>query len=534
MSKLLARDPEDRYQRIKDLLVDLRSLQNLAAPPIEPARVGKKRMTTRRALILGGTLALVAVLFVLRSILLPEDVSAIDSIAVLPLENLSADPSQEYFADGMTEALIADLAKIGTIKVISRTSVMRYKDTDKSLPEIAGELDVDAVVEGSVLLTGGRVRITAQLIDAARDHHLWAEQYERDLRDVLDIQREVAQAIAGEINVTLTPQEEAELAGSGPVDPDAYEAYLRARYHWNKRTREDLDRCMAYIERAIEIDPDYALAHAHLAEAYVILGDWGWFPPREMYLKAESTARKALELDPRLAEAYAAIGAVEYECHYDFARSEEAFLRAIELKPNYATAHQWYSEMLRKPKRMDEALEQINRALELDPLSLIINYSKAMQLYYIRRYDEAIEHAKRALELEETFYVTKVLLVFSLLLKGDNDAAVAEFSDLLAIRGFNEEQVSSFEAAYRQSGIRGADRWMIGSWPRLIGEKFNIAYFKAVSFARLEEVDSAFVYLGKLHESGSSYMMMIDNEPMFDILRSDPRYSEYIGIIGLE
>jgi serine/threonine-protein kinase len=533
-AKALAKDPKDRYQHADELLVDLRKLKaQLDTGGRAEAPAQSKPAIKKWGFALAAAAVIVIALVLARPLIFPDRTGAIGSIAVLPLGNLSGDPSQEYFADGMTEALIADLAKIGTIKVISRTSIMRYKDTDKSLPEIARELDVEAIIEGSVLVTGSRVRITAQLIEAAEDHHLWAENYERDLSDVLALQREVARTIAGEIKVTLTPQEEAGLASPSPIDPDAHEAYLKARYYWNKRTKEDLEKSMEYLERAIEIDPGYALAHVGLAEAYVVLGDWGWFHPKEMYAKAEEIARKVLELDPDLAEAYAAIGAVEHECHYNHDKSEAAFRRAIELKPNYATAHHWYAEMLGRIGRYEEALERYDRALDIDPLSLIITASKASVYYYIRRYDAAIAQARKALELDDTFNLARYIIVMSLRAMGNYEEAVTEYRNLMILFGVSDELIAGYDNAYLEGGAAGVDRWMIDVGWTGSDQPYNIPYFMTTSYARLGEIDSAFVYLDKAYEYGSMYMLLIANDPELDPLRSDPRYTEYLNKVGL-
>jgi TolB-like protein len=267
----------------------------------------------------------------------------INSIAVLPLENLSHDPEQEYFADGMTDALITDLSKIGSLRIISRTSAMHYKGINKTVPEIAKELNVDGIVEGSVMRSGNRVRITAQLIQARTDQHLWAESYERDLRDVLVLQSDVAQAVANEIKIKLTPQEQIQLRRRRPVDPEAYQLYLKGRYYWNRRTEEGFHRAIEYFSGAIEKDPNYALAYAGLADCYNLLGVFGYVPPRDAYPRGKAAATKALELDEELAEAHASLARNKIAFGWDWSGARREFERALELNPNYATAHYWYS-----------------------------------------------------------------------------------------------------------------------------------------------------------------------------------------------
>ena len=294
----------------------------------------------------------------------------IQSLAVLPLENLSGDPEQEFFVDGMTEALIADLGKIGALRVISRRSVMRYKGSDKPLPEIARELNVDALVEGSVLRSGNRVRITAQLIGAVPERHLWANHYDRELRDVLALHSEVARAIAEEIKVAVTPEEKARLASTRPVNPEAHEAYLKGQYFLNKHTGEDLQRAIKFAPQAIEIDPGYAPAYALLASSYYEGGWWGAIAVSEARAKAMPAAMKALEIDDTLAEAHVALGSILMVIHWDWAGAEREFKRAIELNPNSALAHGEYSWYLIAIGRSGKALREAQRAQELDPLSI--------------------------------------------------------------------------------------------------------------------------------------------------------------------
>jgi TolB-like protein/DNA-binding winged helix-turn-helix (wHTH) protein/Flp pilus assembly protein TadD len=305
--------------------------------------------------------------------------TVIRSLAVLPLDNLSGDASQDYFADGMTDELITDLAQISALRVISRTSVMVYKGARKPLSEIARELNVDAVVEGTVLRSGERVRITAQLIQAPADKHLWAESYEGDLHDTLALQKEVASAIAGQIRIELTPKEQAGLKNAKVVNPEAYEAYLKGRYFWNRRTADGLKRAVDYFDQAIQKDPNYAQAYAGLADSYDLLGDWeyGVLAPNEAYPKAKAAAVKALELDNTLGEAHASLAFSLDVFDWDWGSAEREFRRAIALNPGYATAHHWYAWHLSEMGRNSEAIAEMRKAENLDPLSLIISADMA-------------------------------------------------------------------------------------------------------------------------------------------------------------
>src|SRR5437867_1875898 len=322
------------------------------------------------------------------------------SLAVLPLENLSRDPEQEYFAEGLTEALITTLAKIGELRVVSRNSVMQYKGVHKPVNEIARQLEVDAVVEGSVLRVGRRVRITAQLIEAANDRHLWAESYERDLRNVLTLQSEVAQAIAREIRVKLTPVDQARFAEVRAVDPDAYEAYLRGRYHWNRRPSE-FAKAIQCFQEAIAKDSTYVAAYAGLADCLSGLNVWGIVPASEGSVKAKALAQKALEMDHSSAEAHVSLAfATMY--HYDFLTAEREFERAIELNPRYTLAHQLFGWYLCTMDRYEEAYAEFQRAIRLDPLSSVIHAMLGNVLIYARRYDQALKQCAKALELDPT------------------------------------------------------------------------------------------------------------------------------------
>src|SRR5207248_610781 len=322
------------------------------------------------------------------------------SLAVLPLENLSRDPEQEYFADGLTEALITSLAKISALRVVSRTSAMQYKSVrNKSVSEIARELGVDAVVEGTVQRFGDRARISAQLIDGHTDSHLWAESYERDLRDILALQVEVASAIATEIQVKLTPQDRKQLARTRPVNPEAYEAYLKGRFCWNKRTPHGVKKGAEYFEQAIDKDPTYAAAHAGLADCAGIAGWWGFVPPEEGCGRAKEAARKSLEIE-ETAEAHASLGWAIIHYDFDTLSAEKEFQRAIELDPRYPSAHQWYAHLLGYTQRWDQSLQEAAQALQLDPLSHIINVSYIGCFVFTHQWDRAIEHCRKALEFD--------------------------------------------------------------------------------------------------------------------------------------
>jgi serine/threonine-protein kinase len=337
--------------------------------------------------------------------------SEVRSVAVLPLDDLWGDPEQAYFADGMTDALISSLAPIGALKVISRTSVMQYKGTKKSIPEVARELGVDAIVEGSVLRAGSRVRITAQLIDAARDRLLWGESYEHDLSDVLALQSRVARAIAEHIAIELTPQEDAHLSRAMPIDPRVHEACLKGRHFWYKRTTETVQKGLKCFEEALRLEPGHAPAWAGVADSYIVDGGrYLGVSPKVAYARAREAAERAVELDDRLAEAHTSLAAVMTDYDWDWAGADREYRRALELNPNYVTAHSWYAEQLSRMGRHDDAVGEARKASELDPLSLASQMIVAWILYFARRYDEAIAQGLKTLELDPSYATTLRIL----------------------------------------------------------------------------------------------------------------------------
>jgi TolB-like protein/DNA-binding winged helix-turn-helix (wHTH) protein/Tfp pilus assembly protein PilF len=445
----------------------------------------------------------------------------ITSIAVLPLENLSGDPEQDYFADGMTEALIIELGKISALRVISRQSVMQFKGTKKSLPEIARELNVDAIVEGAVLRADERVRISAQLIQAVPEQHLWAESYERDLSRVLALQGEVARAIASKIKVTLTPQEEARLAGARPVNPEAYEAYLKGRYFWNKRTEEGFKKGIEYFQQAIEKDPGYALAYAGVADSYLVLADWAYLAPDEAYPTARVAATQALETDDSLAEAHTSLAYIRYVRDWDWSGAERQFKRAIELNPNYANAHQWYAEYLSAVGRHDKAIAEIKRAQELDPLSLIINAVGGWVFFKARQYDQAIEQCRKTLDMDPDFIPAHYYLGLAYVQKEMYGEAISHYQQAVTLSGTSTAIVGALGHAYAVSGKSGEALKVIDELKR---GRYVPSYKIALIFTGLGEKELAFAWLEKGYKERDFDMVWVKVDPMPDLLRSDPRF----------
>jgi len=394
--KCLEKDKDKRYPTADALLAEIVEIKKslTAASTVQKGRKKETAKTFKdRKIILPAVSAFLVLAMAITGLFFYPGVfkggqKSLNSIAVLPLKNLSGISAQEYISEGMTEALISNLAQMQALeRVISSTSVMQYKDTTKPLPEIARELGVDAIVEGSVMVFEQRVRVNVQLIEARTDRNIWSNSYERDLRNILALQSELARAIASEIKIAVTPAEQARLALTRPVDPEAYQLVLRARSLWNKETEEDLWEAKALFERAIEVDATYALAHAGLADTYNMLAAHYFLPPSDAYPRARESALAALDLDENLAEAYASLGWVKYRYEGDWFGAEADYNWAVGLNPNYAVAHHWYGSLLRDTGRFDEALSELERARELNPFSLSINTSISRLFYYARQYD---------------------------------------------------------------------------------------------------------------------------------------------------
>jgi TolB-like protein/Tfp pilus assembly protein PilF len=457
------------------------------------------------------------------------DLPKLRSLAVLPLEDLSHDPDREYFADGLTEALITILAKIGDLRVISRTSVMQYKGLHKSLREIARELEVDTVVEGTVLRIGRRVRITAQLIDAMRESHLWAESYERDLRDVLSLQSEIAQSIAREIQIKLTPQERAQLADARAVDPDAYEAYLKGRYYWNKRTGDSLSKGAGCFRQAIQMDPNYAAAYAGLADCASSAGWFGYLSPEEAFGKGQIIARKALEIDRSLGEAHASLGWALTHYDYDFDAAEREHERAIELSPRYATAHQWFAMTLIPQERFDEAFAELKRAMRLDPLSPVIHAALSWAYIHARLYDKAIVVAKSILDLDAAFPPAWYPLALATTLRGEIGPGIAAFKKAVELSSSGTAYVAGLSWAFAKASRRDEAQVILEELLRDREKgKYVMAAQIAMIYAELQKNDEALRWLEQGYQERSAWMVYINVDPRYDNLRSEPRFQELV------
>ena len=459
--------------------------------------------------------------------------SGIHSLAVLPFESLSSDTSQDYFADGMTDELISDLGQISALRVISRTSVMGYKHARKPLPEIARELNVDAVVEGTVLRSGDRVRITAQLIEAPADKHLWSHSYEGELQNTLTLQSEVAQAIADQIRINLSPQERAALKNVKVVNPEAYESYLKGRYFWNKRTADGLKVALAYFNQATDEDPNYAQAYSGLADTYALLGDWQFavMTPKEALPKAKSAAIRALQLDGALGEAHNSLAFCLDGFDWDFDSAGKEFRRAIELNPGYATAHHWYAWHLALLGKNDEAIVEMKKAVNLDPLSLVINADMAELLLLAHSYDESIEQSRKTIEMDPNFALAHNQLGQAYLQKHMNDEAVAELQKAVQLSGGSPTSIANLARAYVASSKMSEAEKLLNDLKARSNPGGSLAAEIAAIYAALGDRDQAMSWLERGYKERFNPGVLL--RPGFDPLRSDPRFKDLERRIGL-
>jgi eukaryotic-like serine/threonine-protein kinase len=536
--KAMHLDPERRYRSAQELSEDIQrhltSLPILARKDGALYRAGRFFRRHKSSILVSSVaIACVAALLVLVAgiTLIFGRPARIRSIAVLPLQNLSTDPEQEYFSEGLTDDLIARLASLEALRVISHTSVKQYKNAPKPLPAIAKELNVDAVVEGSVLRAGGRVRITAQLIEAAADRHLWAETYERDHRDILALQNEVTREIARNIKLKLNPADRQRLAVSRQVDPEAHADYLQGRFHWSKRTVPDLWTAVRSFEQAIARDPSYASAYAGLADSYALLGGYTSALPKEVMTKARAAAVKALELDERLAEAHTSLAVIAQNYDWDWQTAEREYRRAIELDPNYATAHHWYGEFLSFFGRFDEAFPEIERARQLDPHSLIIAADKGVILYFSRQYDLAIQLLRGVLD-EEPSFQRALMVVFPYVEKGrfaDALAVIARYPPNNGLPASTWWNPYVYGRAGQQAQAEDALRRLEEVYRHQRMDPFGMVQ----ALIGMGKIDQAMAWLEKAYAEHSTAITSLKVNPVYDPLRGDPRFQDLMRRVGL-
>ncbi|MGD1048384.1 MAG: hypothetical protein ABR899_06480, partial [Candidatus Krumholzibacteriaceae bacterium] len=534
-TRALAKDPAQRYQRMSEMADDLdllkESVHREAKTPATRA-AGAKRIRLWTGLAAVVIVAILALVLGRHYFLKPSE-KPITSVAVLPFQNMSADPEQEYFSDGMTEAIIKELSQIKALRVISRTSVMRYKKTEKGVPEIARELGVDAIVEGSVLRAGNDVRITAQLIAAHPEKHLWADDFTRTLENVLMLQSDVARAIAREINVAVTPAEQERLARARVVNPEAHEAYLKGKYFWGKSMPADWYKSIQYFQQAIDKDSTYAQAYAGMAEAYDNLASMGIEPPRKMWPKVKQYTEKALSLDPSLAEGMLLKADVKFCWDWDIKGAEEEYKRAIELDPNLPLAHFWYGYYLVTQKRFEEGRVEMREALRVDPLCAIymqdIGYSYALA----GECDSALVYVRRAAELDSTVSLISTTGTYAYLRQGKFDKAIEE-----AKKGAAKGIVPSLELliiAYARSGQMDKARESLAQLFKRMGSSYLQPTAMVEIYCAFGDRGKALEYLEKSYRDRDPNLIMPALwSPWCDYLKSDPRYKEIMRKAGVE
>ncbi|UCF79042.1 MAG: protein kinase [Candidatus Eiseniibacteriota bacterium] len=528
VERALAKRPERRHGTMEELLSDVEHQRDRIALGIKERRFTLLRKLRRRRRLVTWV-ALVASV-VLAAVLIQTfyiGSRAIASVAVLPFANLSGDEGEEYFSDGMTVALINELGQIGALRVISRTSVMRYKETGKTLPEIASELGVDAVVEASVLRSGDEVRITAQLIRAKPERQIWAESYVRDVKDVLALHSEVARAIAERIKVAVTPEEEERLAGVRTVNPQAYELYLRGRYHYNKSwtRREQFEKAAQYYQQAIDVDPNYAEAHVGLADSYLWLGFLGALPQAEALSRAEHALKKALEIDDTLAGALGTRAGIKHYYTWDWTGALEDYRQALRIDGNLVDARWEYGLLLATLGHVEEAISEVQLARYLDPLSYPVNRALGGVYYCARQYNRAVEQYRHMVELDLNKSESYRMMAMNYALMGRYEEAIRANREAMALSGTPPERIAELDSAYTASGPGGYWAWQLQG----LKGRYDLApYTAAMYLAQLGDKDQAFPLLEKAYEEHSLSVRLLKIDPHLDPLRDDPRFQDLL------
>jgi serine/threonine protein kinase/Tfp pilus assembly protein PilF len=534
VAKALEKKPDARYQQVEELLDDLKSISAGIVPDEIKVRLMKEKLRRRKRTILyTGAAGLIILLVVIALQFFSGGAEVIDSIAVLPLENLTGNADQDYFVDGATDELIGQLAQISELRVISRQSVMRYKESDKSLPEIARELNVDAIVEGTVYQVGESVRIRVQLSDALpEEQNLWTQTYERVMSDVLVMYSEMARTIADKIQIKLTTEEMMRFTGARKVNPDAYEAYLKGRSYWYKLASNELELAMQNFELALKIDPNYALAYTGVALVWIGRYQMNLAPRNEAVPLAKVAAEKAVELDSTLAEAHYALALFRTWSEWDWDNAEISFKKAIQLNPNFPDVHAYYSHFLSHMGRTDEAISHIERAIEMDPFNALFHGLYGVVLAYQRRYDEAMSAAQAGLAIQHTS-VARVALQYGLIAKGMHEEQMAIQRARIAL---DPERVAAFERGLEQSGYQGAQRGIADVLAARYGKDGKFVFRGQVIALRYLDAgdnDKAIDWLEKAYEDHDPNMPYINLPIFWDPLHSYPRYQNLLRKMGL-
>jgi TolB-like protein/DNA-binding winged helix-turn-helix (wHTH) protein/Flp pilus assembly protein TadD len=522
------------YRFIAPLSLPAEEIPPVATPEIRPAPPDR-RLGWLPTTVLGVVLILFAgvILTSIRNSRKRIVAGPIRALVVLPLANLSGDREQDFFVDGMTDALRYHLEGIGALRVISRTSAMHYRGGARRVADIARELNVDAVVDGSVLRSGDKVRINVELIQAADDRLLWSNSYDAELRDIFSLQAAVAQKIADEIRVTLTPPDRARLTRPTTSNPDAYLAYSKGRFFWNKRTSPDLEKAIGFFQQAVALDPNYALAYDGLADSYLPLGWYGFLSPADTFPHAKDAVNKALSLDDSLAEAHTTLAFVSLYYDRGWAGAEREFRRAIELNPNYANAHHWYAEYLSLLGRHKEAIAESQRAREIDPLSVIINAWVSSRYFYARQYDKAVEEARNAVEMDQKFAPAHFVLGQAYEQNRLQKEAIAEFGKATDLGRGSPLYAGSLAHALGAAGRQAEARKVIDGLERTAKSRIVPSYDLAVAYLGIGDSARALDLLTDAVRERSPRVVFVGVDPRFDALRNDPRFRNVMQSLGL-
>ncbi len=543
VSRALAKNPEERFQSMEEMSVDLPALKKIRAPdaakqPTIKARLPQRKRTWfRRAIASALALLSGAGFYYWRDTEKKKESAPLNAhrIAVLPFINISPNAEEEYFAEGMTEELISTLSKIGSLKVISRTSVMQYKNTGKSVVVIGRELKAGTILEGSVRKADSMLRITVKLVESHSQEHLWTQNYDRPLADVFAIQSDIAQQVAEALQLRLLREEKQKLVQKGAGNLEAYTLFLRGRYFWNQRTAEGIQRGLEYFERALEVDSTCALAYAGLADAYTALGtiEYGGLAPKDIIPKAKAAALRALAIDETLVEANAALANIRFTYEWDWPNAEREFQRVLALSPSYAEAHHRYAHYLAALGRFEEALAEERQALELDPLSLIINTQLGVIFYYMRRYDEAIAQYRKTLELDSNFVQARLVLGAAYAQKGVFEEAIAELQKAFDLSGGNPMAAALLAYAYGVSGKKDEGVKILHELQQSAQQQVSPAHLVLIHLG-LDQQEQALTALEQACEARSNYLVFLKVEPFADSLRAQPRFIALLKKVGLQ
>jgi len=527
--KCLKKDRNERYQTAEEVASDLRKIQHTISGNVGPV--------VKRSKLPWMIAALVAAIAVIFYLVVPPSRSTrtnSTTIAVLPFTNMSGDPQDEYFSDGMTEDILTQLSKIAGIKVISRTSVMRFKGTTKTIRDIGNELNAGVILEGSVRRAGDQVRITAQLIDAGTDEHVWAENYDKEFKQIFSIQSDVAKRVADALKIQLMGDEKRSVEKEATQNLEAYNLYLKGRFYLSKRTEDGLKEAIEFFQQAVGRDTSYATAYAGLADSYNVLALLEFLPPREAFPKAKTAAEKAIAIDPLIAAAHASLGVVKFQYDWNWPSAEQEFTRAIALNSNYAAGHHAYADFLKGMGRFDQALEEIRKAQELDPLSLAINTGVGHVLYLSRHYDQAIEQYRRTLEMDPNFLQARLWFGRPYLQKQMYKEAIAELQAAVQLSGNSTIACAMLGHAYAASGNKEEALKMLNELKKRSEERYVPSYWIGMIYIGLGDKDQSFAWLNKAYEERSAWLAWLKVEPRFDSLRPDERFAMLLKKMGLE